>query len=292
MSAKGKIQATKNYKLFQQHRDDNRPLEVKKHKSLERSMAKYGFLRSFPIVVVRDANGNLTVKDGQHRLAIAEKLGLTVYWVEEEVDFDIAVINCTAKTWATRDYAVRYATAGSEDYQEGLDFSDRHKISVGTSFAMLAGNTCFSNVREDFVGGTFRIKDRAWAELVAGIYGPIVTMNRSLNNPRFIEACMGVCRVPGFEPTRLVSGAERCREKLVPYATKDAYLDMLESIYNFGRKQLVGLKIAALMEMRKRSIASSPEMSARGRKKVIESKRRKKQANAEEPGDNPDGKAA
>src|SRR5262245_22388251 len=98
------IQTTRNYRLFERHEGENRPLNLKKHKKLIESMKRYGFLACFPLVCVRDPDGRLVVKDGQHRLAIAEMLALPVYWIEEAVDFDVAVINCTSKIWALKDY--------------------------------------------------------------------------------------------------------------------------------------------------------------------------------------------
>ena len=247
------IQATKNYRLFA-NSAENRPLDIKKHKKLLDSMKLYGFLRCFPIVVVRDTEGKLRVKDGQHRLAIAEQLGLTVYWVEETTDFDVAVINCTPKTWTLKDFALKHAQNGLKPYQDGIDFADQHNLPIGTAFSLLSGTTSFSNCQDDFIGGTFKIKDRPWAEAVAGIYGPLGAIQPALKNARFIEACMAVCRVKDFDAKRLIANAERCREKLVPFSTKDAYLDMLETVYNFGRKQLVGLKAEATMAMRDRSL--------------------------------------
>jgi hypothetical protein len=263
-----KILSTKNYRLFQRHSDDNRPLNLKKHSKLADSMKRYGFLRCFPIVVMRDKDGKLIVKDGQHRLAIAEELGLTVYWVEEEVDFDVAVINCAAKVWGIRDYAQKHAANGSKAYQDGLDFADQHSLTVGTAFALLAGTTSFTNCQEQFIDGTFKIKDRAWAESVAGIYGPLAMMAPAMKNARLIEACMSVCRVADFDQRRLISNAERCREKLVPYSTKEAYLDMLEAVYNFGRSKLVGLKAAAMMAMRERNAVNGKHKKTNGQAKM------------------------
>lgn len=234
---------------------DNRPSDLKRHKKLLQSMERYGFLKSFPIVV-RMEGDTYTVKDGQHRLMIAEKLGLEVWWVEEDVDFDIAVINSTAKTWVLKDYAEKYAESGLADYQEGLDFAKSHGIALGTAFALLAGTTSFGNVQEDFTDGTFQIKDRAWADAVVGIYVPLSTMSSDLKSARFIEACMAVCRVPSFCPQRLLQGARKCREKLVCYSTRDAYLDMLDVIYNYGRSNLIPLKNLATMAMRERNAAT------------------------------------
>lgn len=251
-----KIQATKNYRLFTIHIGENRKLDLKKHRRLLESMKLYGFLKEFPIVCTRDAKGNLFVKDGQHRLAIAESLGLTVFWVLASKEWDVAVVNSTAKGWVVRDYAEKHAASGLAAYREGLEFADAHHLPAGTAFALLAGTTCFSNVQRQFVDGTFKVKDRPWAESVANILTPMTALApAALRSARFVEACMSVCRVEGFDGKRLLAGAERCREKLVPYGTKDAYLQMLEDVYNFGRKQLVPLKVAATMAMRERSPA-------------------------------------
>jgi hypothetical protein len=259
--ASKKIQSTKNYRLFQRS-DENRPLDIKRHKKLRESLQKYGWLPEFPMVCIRDGKGNLIVKDGQHRLAIAETLGLTVYWIEATTDWDVALVNSTPKPWVLRDFAQKYAANGKTAYQEGIDFADLHHLPVGTAFALLAGTTSFTNCQVQFVDGDFKVKDRAWADAVAGIYAPIVMMAPPLKNARFIEACMAVCRVPDFDAKRLLACAERCREKLVPFSTRDAYLDMLETVYNFGRKQLVGLKSAAVMAMRERNIKHTPKKRA------------------------------
>jgi hypothetical protein len=247
-----KVQMTKDYRVFQADSGENRRRDLNKHKKLVESMKLYGFLQCYPIVV-RDTGDKLIVKDGQHRLMIAELLGLPVYYVEETVDFDVALVNSTAKIWVLRDYAQKYAANGIKAYQDGLDFADRHNLPIGTAFALLAGTTGFTNCSEQFIEGAFKVKDQAWANAVAGIYGPLVQMAPTMKNARFIEACMAVCRVKEFDSKRLLACANRCRDKLVPYSTRDAYLDMLEQVYNFGRSQLFGLKTAALMALRERN---------------------------------------
>ncbi len=229
-------------------------------------MKLYGFIPSFPIICHRDSKGHLHIKDGQHRLAFAETLGLPVHWVEEPIEFDIALINSTAKVWVMRDFAEKHAANGKQDYRNGLDFADKHKLSIGTAFSLLAGTTGFTNVAEDFRNGNFKIKDREWAEAVAGIYVPISTMAPATKNMRLVEACMAICRVAGFDASRLLSGAERCREKLVSYSTREAYLEMLEHIYNFGRTKLVALKIEALKVMRSRNATTVSAEKAKKKK--------------------------
>jgi hypothetical protein len=253
--ASKKIESTKNYRMFHNNSGENRPLDIKKHRKLMESMKLYGFLDCYPIIVYRDASGQWVVKEGQHRLAIAESLGLPVCYVETAVDFDIAIVNNTQKTWSLIDYARKYAASGVKPYQEGLEFMEQYVLPVSKAFSLLAGTAVFHNCAESFYNGTFKIKDRPWANTVAGIYAPLVGLSKAVKNDRMIEACMAVCRVPEFDSRRLLSNAERCREKLVSYTNRDSYLQTLEEIYNFGRKQLFGLKIAAVMAMRERNPA-------------------------------------
>lgn len=247
-----KLNVTKNYRLFERN-DDNRQLDMKKHKALFASMKLYGFLSSFPISCRRNSSQKLKVKDGQHRLAVAETLGLPIYWIEEPIDFDIALVNCTAKTWVPLDYARKHAVNGKKVYLEGLEFAERHGIPVAKAFSLLGGTTCYNNIRTSFIDGTFKVKDREWAELVARIYTAVVDMSACVRSARFLEACMAVCRVSSFSASRLITNAKRCRDKLIAYSTRDAYLDMLEMIYNYNRSTLVGLKVEAVMAMRDRS---------------------------------------
>jgi hypothetical protein len=248
------IRETTNYRMFRPHDIENRGLDLRKHKRLLESMREYGFLPCYPIVCYRrPADVKLYVKDGQHRLTIAESLDLPAWWVEVKVDFNVAKVNGTPVPWRLRDFANKYATNGVKSYREGVDFAEAHGLPVGIAFAMLSGCTKFSACQDAFVNGNFKVKDRDWAAAVADIYAPLTRLEPRLKNARCLDACMAVCRVPDFDARRLLQGAERCRERLVPYATRDAHLDMLEQVYNYGRRQMFGLKVAALNAMRERN---------------------------------------
>ncbi len=250
MSKQLKVNVTKDYALFHQS-DRNRNVDEPTHRGLHDSMKKYGFLKCLPIVVYRDKRGRLIVKDGQHRLHFARLLELPVYWIEADQDYDVAEVARTPKPWKPRDFATMHATNGLAAYQIGLDFADDHKIPVGLAFALLAGTTTFHNVVEAFAAGEFAVKDQRWADAVVSIYGAVGKMNAKLRNARFLQACMAVCRVAGFDRKRLIAGIERQRESLIHYATCEAYLDMLEEAYNFGRAKVnwIGLKLEAQKAM-------------------------------------------
>lgn len=254
--ATSKIQVTKDYGLFVQDKD-NRNLELEKHKSLFESMKKWGFLPYYPIVCIRDRRGRLVVKSGQHRLHFAKQLGLPVYFVVAEENFDVAEHEATHVPWILLNYLEKWKNNGSRDCQEVIDFSAAHSIPCSLAAALLAGVTFISSCRRSIIEGTYKVNDRAWANSVVGIYLPLVQMAKEMKNARLIEACMAVCRVSGFDGRRLVNNAKRCRDKLCAYSTRDAYLEMLEEVYNFGRKDMVGLKSAAIMEMRNRNPANA-----------------------------------
>lgn len=253
---KKSITTTKNYRLFARS-DDNRALCMKKHKKLFDSMKVYGFLEAYPIVCQRNGDKHLIVKDGQHRLAVAEELGLAVAYVVDKTDFDVAIVNSTAKVWTLVDYAQKHAANGKQVYKDGIDFAEQHALPIGIAFALLAGTTSFGNIAPAFIDGTFKSKDRTWADAVASLYSAMVHLSGNLRSARFLEACMAVCRVPEFSQERMLRCANMCREKLVAYGTKDGYLDMLQDVYNHFQKKLVPLKIAAIQAMRDRSAIKS-----------------------------------
>lgn len=245
------IHYTEDYSIFHISKK-NRPLDLAKHRQLEKMIAKYGYLPVIPLICKELKNGKLDIVDGQHRLAICETRGLGVWYVITDIDFDVAELNGAMKPWTLKDYAMRWAADGKSDYQEIIDFSEGNSIPMGDAAAMLAGCTGFSNVKRDFASGDYKVKDRFFANAVASIYVPLFKMNRQLRQKRFLEACMAVCRVDEFEPERLVSAAERCREKLVPYSTRDAFLRMLDEIYNRHRSKTFPLEHAAINVMRER----------------------------------------
>lgn len=265
-----KIQSTRNYRMFTRTAE-NRQTDIKKHKALVESMKKYGSLKEFPIVVLPAVNGARPVKDGQHRLTIAESLGLPVHWVEASCDWDVAVVNSTAKGWQLRDYAEKWAENGQTQYRDGLDFADRHHLNIGPAFCLLAGTTSLTNIIDDFRRGTFRITDRKWADQVALVYVRLASLTPPgvrITTAPFIGACMAVCRVKDFDPERMAHKAERCREQLVPYGNREAYLTMMESIYNFGAKGIkqVPLKLLAEQAMTDRSCVGKPPIRKKEKK--------------------------
>lgn len=257
------INATRDYSLFSRN-DENRQLDMGRHKKLYASMQTYGWLVSFPLSCFRK-HGKLYVKEGQHRLSIAETLGLVVYWVEDPVDYDIAMVNATPVVWSVRDYAEKHAANDIEPYKIALRYANHYDIPIAAAFCILAGTVRWSSVSGDFQKGKFEIKDARWGELVGRVYSSITALAPHLKNDRFLKACMAVTRVKSLDVDRLLKSCERCRDQLVQYSTRDLYIEMLDSIYNYRHSNLVALKNEALMAMRERNPATPGSTANRGR---------------------------
>lgn len=260
MSKAKKIFQTTDYALFERDRE-NRQGDIKKHKKLFRSMEKYGFIPDFPIVCVTDKKtGKFRIREGQHRLLVAEALGLPVYYTLADVEFDIAEINCTGVRWNIRDFAERFANNGSHVYRQGLDFADKHRLTVSTAFALLSGTTNFTNVKADFDAGDFKIKDREWAEAVMALYTPIIELTGQTRRDVLLLACMAVCRVEGFDAKRLLHGIKQNTNLFRHFSTRDEYLRVFQECYNYGRqkKTCVPLEFEAARAMQDRNPSGKP----------------------------------
>ena len=253
---KSSITTTKNYDLFTLS-DENRNVDLSRHRRLKESMQKYGFLSCFPIACTRNGVSALVVKDGQHRLEIAKELGLPVPYVIEDQDFDVAEVNCTSKPWTIRDYVEKHATNGNAEYIKAMQFAEEYDVPIGWAFGLLSGTASVGNVMRQIQEGTWKSKDRDFALDVATLYAALCTYAPRIKNARLLWACYAVTVTPGFDRKRMMRCADKQREKLVPYSTRDAYLQMLEDIYNHGQRKLVGLRAAALQAMKQRNAISN-----------------------------------
>jgi hypothetical protein len=251
-----KLAKTSNYAMFSID-DENRPLQLNgaKRSELRRSMQKYGFLKAYPILCVQ-RSGKLWVKDGQHRLAIAQELGLAVWYVIEDQDIDIAALNNTQCTWKASDYLGRYAAQGNTDYIELQEFRDRHRLTISLCIGLLGDQAEERNLHEKFKSGKFKVKSRKTADRIATLYTRIGEHNRRVKSRFLMGALFAMCQIDGLDDERLLHGVERCPELLVSYGSREGYLDMLERLYNYGRRTKYPLKIEAENAIRRRNPAN------------------------------------
>lgn len=255
------ISRTTNYRVFS-FSNENRPVKLNgaKRKVLRRSMQKYGWLPAYPMMCAR-IGGKLVVKDGQHRLALAEELGIPVYYVVDNTPIEVEEINNGQTGWVVGDYAGSFAARGNTHYIEVLEFAQKHRLALSVCVGILGNHIHERNLMEQFKAGTFKVKSRQLADRIANLYVSIGEYNKDIKCRFFVSALFAVCMVPGVDDKRLITGAAKHPELLMKYGSREGFLDMLERLYNFGRHTKFPLRIAADNAIRERNPAAKPELS-------------------------------
>lgn len=250
------IYQTSNYRLFS-YTNENRPVKLNgaKRKLLRRSLQAYGWLPAYPMLCAREG-GKIVVKDGQHRLALAEELGIPVLYVIDNTPIKIEEINNAQTGWVVGDYAGSFAARGNQNYVELLDFARRHCLPISTCVGLLGNQVVERNLMDHFKAGTFKVKSRQLAERVANLYVGIGAYNKAIKCKFFASALFAVCLVPGLDDKRLLAGAAKHPEMLMKYGSRDGFLDMLERLYNFGRHTKFPVRIYAENALRERNPAN------------------------------------
>jgi len=235
------INQTKQYNLFSYDRG-NRPLNIAKHRKLLESMKKYGFITSYPLTVHKK-NGSFIIKDGQHRHAIAAMLELPVYYVEIEQNINIPEINSTAVTWSLQTYIDSFAQRGFRHYLDVIEFRKKYKIPLNISVSLLAGKRDTKTVGESIKSGKFKVTNYRGAHRVALVIARLRRVYPKANSRAFVYAIVAIYKVKGVDMDRLITSIEKHPDRLFPYGTTEAVVQMLEGIYNFGRRNLYPLVI-------------------------------------------------
>lgn len=240
-----KTTTTRNYSLFISDKL-NRVITDKDAARLQRlraSMQKYGFL-PFPILVRRGGE-KLVVIDGQHRLMVAQELGLPVIFVETERD-DIVISECAAaqSPWSIYDYVASHAAQGRKAYQELLSFVEEHSMPVGRAASLLRG-ALNGNHQDTVKDGSFVIRDRAYADRVARLCSVISQHAAWAVTTNSIGALSRFVRVTEFDDDQFTKRVTAHPHLLRKQPTLQMFSEMYEAIYNHASRARIPLAFLA-----------------------------------------------
>jgi hypothetical protein len=211
---------------------ENRGINPRAMKKLVRSLTLYGWLKPHPMHVV-SRNGSLVIIDGQHRFYAARKLKMAVQYVVEPdlPDISIAEVNGAQTPWTTRDYVESYHNQGNPNYSKLLWFSEYYKFPICVCAKMLMGKNPH-NVSRDIKEGKFKIQTLVLAELMASIIYCLKPMVSWATTTSFVNALIKSVKVQGFCPEHFVAKCQANPGMLIIQANCDAFLDLIEKIYN------------------------------------------------------------
>jgi hypothetical protein len=238
--------------------------DVNKTRFLEMSMIKHGWIDAYPAHVMRNPKtGKLQIKAGHHRFIVAQKLRIPIKYVECRDEATIHELERATTPWTLKDYLTSFVRLEKPDYIQVLRYHKETGINLAACVSMLAGNSAgSSNWHKQFKDGTYRLGDPTHAKIVGDIVLSSKKSGFAYASARlFIEALSKVVWAEGFSPDLLKKKISRYVEHMKKQPSKQAYVEMLDSIYNRGSKNKIPLAFLAEEAARKRNVVPSSNES-------------------------------
>lgn len=255
-----KIYQTSDYSIFSLVLG-NRDINQAKVKMLAMEISKNGLL--LPILV----NEKMNIIDGQHRFMACKMLGEPVsYFIRHNANIETAAnVNVAGSNWSIHDWINKYAEDGNENYiylRSWIEKCRSYGVSSKAALFLAQNSTTMANfyMYEDGVirayGGTtkfikskrlYRVGDSVilgrWQpgdkELAEKLLNELVMFTEFpfFKKSSFVVAFIRVSRIKEFDMTVLLSQARKHTKLFKNQAGVNAFIEMFEDVYNFGRNQ-------------------------------------------------------
>lgn len=236
------VYRSKDFTQFK-FREDNREI-IKPHvKSLAQKMKENGWIPGSQIKV----NAKGEVIDGQHRYLAAKLANVPYeYIVESRAGFDeIQQLNQGQINWTKADHVHGHVAKGNQNYIILADFAKRYPQFRMTEHIMLLMNN-FTSVRTNtFEEGHFKVADVKTAELWAeNLLQLKPYFEKGYNKSIFVRA---VIKLLARKPDEFIFSEFLHKVKLRPgmiylCGSTELYIEMIEKLYNYMRKEKVSLR--------------------------------------------------
>ena len=223
---------------------------------LEKSMLEHGFIDAYPIHVVKGESGKLMIKGGHHRFVVARKLKIPVKYVVCDDNVSIHELEKTTAKWTLKDYLDSYIRLGYTEYMAVREYQEKTGLPLSTCMGLLGGNQNGGNFNSQFKDGTYRVRDNSIAEPVGNlVLGCAERGVEFARIPSFVEA-IAQCVLSGeFDCSTFMNKVSVNIQMMKKQASKDGYLDLIESVYNYKSQNKLPLAFLARESARKRNAA-------------------------------------
>lgn len=222
---------------------ENRPVDLGHVRKLIAMIIKTNLLHVKPL----DVTMTMGVIDGQHRLAAARQLGLTVFYkVSQELsEADITTLNVAQKNWTGADWLHYWTVKGLPDYMTMSSFMVRHpKLSFSNAKLMLGESAKAGS--EEFRAGRWKAGPADKAEQVAILIEQVTEQVPTFKQPShsgFVAAvfyCIG--NIEGFDPKEFMRTILLQPRALVPCASHKQFMETFDFIYNYRKTEARSLR--------------------------------------------------
>ena len=236
------VYQTSNYGkfIFREHNRVIRPGHVKE---LAESMRLNGWEKGSYIVI----NEKGEIIDGQNRLLAAKVVGLPVhYTIEEGTGFtSIQNLNCNGLNWSKSDHVNGWVKRGNQNYIILENFMREYSDFRISEHLMFLQNSFTSILKNDFNRGLFVVNDvnlaKQWANNLRELKP---YFEKYYNKSMFVRAMIRLLARKNdvFKFDEFLHKVKLRPTSIVPCGSVDHYIEMIENIYNFKRKDKVNLR--------------------------------------------------
>ena len=231
-----KVHTTRDYSLFKSI-DGNRNKNLLHINRLKKSMSeKY----LFTIVVV---NEKYEIIDGQHRFEVIKELGLPLHYVVLDGYglTEVHILNQNSKTWNMDDFLNGYCDLGYADYLIYRKFKNDYNLGNNEVLNLLNGTTHHGK-NVSFYDGTFKVIDIAKSRNIMDTILLVQPYYEGCKRRSFIFAMIGLLKNPKFDMNEFLGKLKQQPTALMDLPTITAYVELIEEIYNYRRRDKINLR--------------------------------------------------
>jgi len=237
----GEIFETKDYSIFK-FREDNRVVNANHVKKLASRMKEKGWLSTSVVTL----NGSGDVIDGQHRVRAAMSVGCPIrYKVTKGAGSEeMTEMNTLQKNWSPFDHLHKFVTKGNVNYVIFDTFVNDYPMFKYTEIGMLLSNSLTSVKRDTFESGQYVVKNekkgRQWADYLLELKP---YFEKYYNKSIFVRAFVKIIsNKKDFVFSEFLHKVKLRPTKLVGCGSVEQYVEMIEDIYNYKRKDKLNLR--------------------------------------------------
>jgi len=230
------VHTTTDYFLF-------KPIEGNRNKNLMHiNRLKKSMSQNYLFTVIT-VNERFEIIDGQHRFDVIEELKLPLNYVVC-VGYglkEVHILNQISKTWNSDDYLAGYCSLGYKDYIKYAEFKNKYNFGHNECMSILSGNirkdTC-----ETFYAGNFKIKDYAASCKTAEKILSLSPYYEGVKRRSFIFAMLQLFKKKEFDFNEFIIKLKYQPSAMVDCATITQYVELIEEIYNYRRREKINLR--------------------------------------------------
>ncbi len=238
------IQKTEDYSIFK-HTELNRFVQNAHANNLERIISKNNYLHLHPVLV----NEQMEVIDGQHRIAVAKRLGLPIYYLVSDVKYEhILTANLYQKKLSSKDTISFYAIKDkNEHYIKLLHYMEALELNIKGLLSLIFGIST-RKMLDLIKGGNFMFPSKDFDGLINDYLTfssfvkerKISPMTMFKTGP-FCLAFRNLCTSPSMTFPIFMKKVENQWYNLRPQATSKEWFISLLNIYNWKNQNPLAL---------------------------------------------------